>query len=167
MMEVKLEPVKFEQKELLYNLYQYYRYDFSKYTEEDVGLDGRFAIDLEHYWIDPRWNPFFICNGERIIGFLVVLFENYDTEPDPTHVIYDFLILSKYRKRGLGKKAATEAFDLFKANWKVVQIKKNEPAILFWRNVVNHYTSGQYTEVFREDLNKFIQSFTNKTSVTY
>ncbi|MBP1991170.1 GNAT family N-acetyltransferase [Paenibacillus eucommiae] len=136
-MEVKLMPVKVEQKEILYNLYQYYRYDFSQYTEEDLGLDGRFDIDLEHYWEDPRWNPYLICNKEQIIGFLIILFENYDTDPDPTHVIYDFLVLNKYRRRGLGRLAAVQAFNLYQGNWKVVQMKINEPAKHFWRDVVS------------------------------
>jgi predicted acetyltransferase len=166
-MEIKLMPVEIERKEVLYNLYQYYQYDFSPFTEEDLGVDGRFEINLEHYWEDPRWNPFLICNKEHIIGFLIILFEDYDTDSDPTHVIYDFLILSKYRRRGLGKLAAVQAFNLYRANWKVVEMKTNEPAIHFWRDVVNHYTAGQYTEVFREDLNKFVQSFTNRTSVAY
>jgi len=160
-------PVEMNHKEILYNLYQFYQYDFSQFTDEDLGFDGRFEIKLEHYWEDPRWNPFFICNEERIIGFLIVLFENYDTNPDPTHVIYDFLILSKYRRKGLGKLAAFKAFNLFEANWKVVQMKTNETAIHFWRDVVDQYTSGQYTEVFREDINKYVQLFTNKTTVAF
>jgi len=43
-------------------------------------------------------------------------------------------------------------------------MKTNEQAIRFWRNVVNQYTVGQYTEVFREDLNKYVHSFTNRTT---
>lgn len=29
--------------------YQYYLYDFSQYTEEDLELNGQFNIDLDHY----------------------------------------------------------------------------------------------------------------------
>ena len=141
-MEISLRPVELSHKEILFNLYQFYLYDFSRISEEDLGFDGRFEIKLEHYW------------------------ENYDTDPDPTHVIYDFLILSKYRRKGFGKLAAFQAFNLYQAKWKVVQMKTNEQAIRFWRNVVNQYTVGQYTEVFREDLNKYVQSFTNKTAST-
>jgi len=165
-MEIRLRPVELSHKEILFNLYQFYLYDFSRISEEDLGFDGRFEIKLDHYWEDPRWNPFFIYYEGRIIGFLIILFENYDTDPDPTHVIYDFLILSKYRRKGFGKLAAFQAFNLYQAKWKVVQIKTNEQAIHFWRDVVNQYTVGQYTEVFREDLNKYVQSFTNKTAST-
>ncbi len=148
-MEIRLRPVELSHKEILFNLYQFYLYDFSRISEEDLGFDGRFEIKLDHYWEDSRWNPFFIYYEGRIIGFLIILFENYDTDPDPTHVIYDFLILSKYRRKGFGKLAAFQAFNLYQAKWK---------------DVVNQYTVGQYTEVFREDLNKYVQSFTNKTA---
>ncbi|MNI53146.1 Acetyltransferase (GNAT) family protein [compost metagenome] len=116
---------------------------------------------MDHYWEDPRWNPYLICHKERIIGFLVILLENYDTDPDPTHVIYDFLILNKYRRKGLGRLAAVKALNLYQANWKIVQMKVNQPAIHFWRDVLSQYTAGKYSEVFREDLNKYVQSFSN------
>ena len=77
---------------------------------------------LEHYWEDPRWNPFFIYDAGKIVGFLVILFENYDVDPDPTHVIYDFMVLKKFRRNGLGREAAVKSFDLYQANWKVAQM---------------------------------------------
>lgn len=87
-------------------------------------------MNIDFYWGgDPRWNPYFILSSGVIVGFLVVLFENLDTDPDPTHVIYDFMILKKYRRSGLGRTAAKQAFGLFKANWKVAQMESNTSAI--------------------------------------
>lgn len=161
-MPIDLVPIGKEEKQVLYNLYQYYEHEFSPYTNMDIGLDGRFSINLEHYWEDPRWNPFLICYDKKIAGFLIILFDNNDTDPDPIHVIYDFLILRKYRRKGIGKSAAVQAFNLYKAVWKVVQISENRPAQHFWRDVVNDYTAGQYTEIFREDINKYVQTFNNR-----
>ncbi|WP_454192927.1 GNAT family N-acetyltransferase [Paenibacillus sp. Marseille-Q7038] len=160
-MGINLMPVTIDQKEILYNLYQYYLYDFSQYTEEDLDLNGQYNIDLNHYWEDPRWCPYFICHKERIIGFLVILLENYDMDPNPIHVIYDFLILNKYRRKGFGRLAAVKALNLYQANWKIVQMKVNQPAIHFWRDVVSQFTAGKYSEVFREDLNKYVQLFSS------
>ncbi|SEN86661.1 GNAT family N-acetyltransferase [Paenibacillus sp. OV219] len=161
-MTIKLVPVEKDQKEILYKLYQFYEYDFSPYTGNELGVDGQYSVNLEHYWEDPRWSPYFICAESNIAGFLVILFENLDTDPDPTHVIYDFLILNKYRRKGIGKSAAVHAFNLYRANWKLAQMSVNRPALHFWRYVVNEYTSGLYTEEFREDRNKYIQSFSNR-----
>lgn len=161
---VQLTPVSEDKKEVLHNLYQLYHYDFSQFTEVDINSLGLYEISLEHYWHDPRWNPFLIYYADKIVGFLVVLIENYDVDQDPTHVIYDFMILRKFRRNGIGREAAVKAFDLYKANWKVVQMSSNEPAIQFWRDVIKEYTGDSYSEVFREDLNKYVQSFSTKGS---
>ncbi|QYR22330.1 GNAT family N-acetyltransferase [Paenibacillus sp. sptzw28] len=161
---LQLIPVPEDKKEVLQNLYQLYHYDFSQFTENDINSFGLYEISLDHYWQDPRWNPFFIHFADKIVGFLVVLFENYDVDPDPTHVIYDFMVLRKFRRTGVGRKAAEKAFNLFKANWKVAQMSNNEPAILFWRDMIREYTGDTYSELFRQDLNKYVQTFSNKGS---
>jgi predicted acetyltransferase len=159
---VQLTPVSEKSKEVLQNLYQLYHYDFSLFTEEDINSVGLYEINLEHYWEDPRWNPFFIYDAGKIVGFLVILFENYDVDPDPTHVIYDFMVLKKFRRNGLGREAAVKSFDLYQANWKVAQMSSNEPAILFWRDVIREYTDNRYTEILRQDLKKYVQVFSTK-----
>ncbi|OPA75225.1 GNAT family N-acetyltransferase [Paenibacillus selenitireducens] len=161
-MEIQLVPVLKENRDILYRLYQLYQHDFSLYTDFDVNDRGEFSVSIEHYWQDPRWNPFIIYHTGQMIGFLVVLFENYDVDPDPTHVIYDFMVLRKYRRKGLGKQAAMKAFDLYSAKWATAQMEDNEPAISFWRQVIEEYTSGNYHENYRADRGKYIQTFSNK-----
>ncbi|MHA6534343.1 GNAT family N-acetyltransferase [Paenibacillus sp. BAC0078] len=159
---VQLISVPKESKDTLHNLYQFYHYDFSQFTAEDMNDNGKYDINLEYFWQDPRWNPFFIVHDEKIVGFLIVLFENYDVDPDPTHVIYDFMILKKYRRNGFGREAAIQAFNLYKANWIVVQMSSNEPAIHFWRKVIAEYTNNAFTETYRNETRKYVQSFSTK-----
>ncbi|MDN4086238.1 GNAT family N-acetyltransferase [Paenibacillus polymyxa] len=162
-MELKLVPVSPEDKSTLINLYELYEYDFSKYTGRDVDRNGKFEVNIDYYWEgDERWNPFFIEVADTIVGFIVVLFENMDTDPDPTHVIYDFMILQKYRRSGMGRKAAIMAFNMYKANWLVSQMAENITAITFWRSVINEFKKGNYTERYREERKKYIQEFTTK-----
>jgi predicted acetyltransferase len=71
---------------------------------------------------DHRWKPYLIEVSETIVGFLVVLLENLDVDPDPTHVIYDFMILQKFRRNGIGYTAAIKAFEMYNANWKIAQM---------------------------------------------
>ncbi|MGM1045880.1 MAG: GNAT family N-acetyltransferase [Bacillota bacterium] len=162
-MDINLVPIRKEEKDELYNLYQFYLYDFSQFTDEDLNGFGKYEITIDYYWEgDPRWNPYFIEISGIKVGFLVVLFENMDTDPDPTHVIYDFMILRKYRGQGIGKAAAIKAFNLYKAKWKVVQLENNTPAISFWRNVIRDFTKDNYIERFRDDVRKYIQEFSTK-----
>ncbi|MGG0816119.1 hypothetical protein ABE142_26150 [Paenibacillus alvei] len=59
---------------------------------------------MDYFWEgDKRWNPYFIELSGTIVGFLVVLFENLDTDTEPTHVIYAF---KNYRRNGIGQYAA-------------------------------------------------------------
>ena len=98
----------------------------------------------------------------KLSVFLLYYLENYDVDPDPTHVIYDFMVLKKFRRNGLGREAAVKSFDLYQANWKVAQMSSNEPAILFWRDVIREYTDNRYTEILRQDLKKYVQVFSTK-----
>ncbi|WP_340009237.1 GNAT family N-acetyltransferase [Paenibacillus sp. FSL K6-0276] len=159
-MEIKLVPVTFEDKEVLSNLYQLYYYDFSLFTDQDVNQHGEFEVNINYFWEgDHRWNPYLIVGSGNIVGFVVVLMENLDTDSNPTHVIYDFMILQKYRRNGIGTAAATKALDLFKVKWKLAQMENNIPAIAFWRKLLKEYTKDNYTERYMSDHHKYIQEF--------
>ncbi len=162
-MELKLVRVNSEDKSILINLYELYEYDFSKYTGRDIDRNGKFEVNIDYYWEgDERWNPFFIEVAGIIVGFIVVLFENMDTDPDPTHVIYDFMVLQKYRRSGIGRKAALEAFKMYKANWKISQMESNLPARTFWRSVIEGFKGTNYTEHYVQDRKKYIQEFSTR-----
>lgn len=160
-MEINLVPVTFKDKEVLSNLYQFYNYDFSLFTDQDVNQHGEFEVNIDYFWEgDHRWNPYLIEVSGNLAGFVVVLFENLDTDPDPAHVVYDFMILQKYRRTGIGTAAAIKTLDLFKeAKWKLAQMENNKPAIAFWRKVLKDYTKDNYTERYLSDLQKYIQAF--------
>ncbi|MBE9917772.1 hypothetical protein G8C92_27610 [Paenibacillus donghaensis] len=89
-MSIELVPVKRSEKYILENLYQLYEYDFSEYTKLDIDKDGRYALSIDHYWEgDGRWRPYFIKVSDNVAGFVVVLLEDMDLNPDPDHVVYD------------------------------------------------------------------------------
>ncbi|PWW43489.1 MULTISPECIES: GNAT family N-acetyltransferase [Paenibacillus] len=116
-MIVDLTPVTLAEKSMLSNLYQLYHYDFSEYTSEDINQEGKYDVNIDFIWEgDKRWRPYFIMISGTIAGFVIVLLENLDTDPDPTHVIYDFMILKKFRRSGVGYAAAMQIFELYKAN---------------------------------------------------
>lgn len=163
-MTIKLVPVSPDKKDMLINLYQLYEYDFSKYTHQDIDTNnGRYDVNIDFYWEgDGRWNPFFIEVDGFIAGFLVILFENMDIDPDPTHVIYDFMILQKYRRKGIGRTGAIKAFNMYKAPWAVSQMDTNLPAIAFWRSVIQELKGDNFSESYNADRKKYIQKFSTR-----
>lgn len=73
-MEINLVPVTFEDKEVLSNLYQFYNYDFSLFTDQDVNQHGEFEVNIDYFWEgDHRWNPYLIEVSGNVAGFVVVL----------------------------------------------------------------------------------------------
>ncbi|MDR0266527.1 GNAT family N-acetyltransferase [Paenibacillus sp.] len=164
-MEIEIVPVKQSEKHILENLYQLYEYDFSEYTKLDIDKDGKYPVNIDFYWEgDGRWKPYFIKMSGTVMGFVIALLENMDVNPDPDHVVYDFMILKKYRRQGVGYSAAFKTFELYQANWKLAQMEANQGAIFFWRKVIHDFTNGKYTENYREDRKMYVQSFSTKQS---
>ena len=58
-MHINLVPVDLGKKDILFNLYQLYYYDFSKYTNQDLNKDGKYDLEINLFWEgDRRWHPF-------------------------------------------------------------------------------------------------------------
>ncbi len=58
--------------------------------------------------------------------------------------ISEFFVMRKYRRKGIGKLVAWQVFDLFPGQWEVGQYDKNDPAKIFWQEVIGAYTNGNY-----------------------
>jgi predicted acetyltransferase len=58
--------------------------------------------------------------------------------------ISEFFVMRKYRKKGVGRAAAIEVFDMFPGLWEVLQHEANVPAQRFWEEVIGAYTGGHY-----------------------
>lgn len=121
---------------------QDYEAEFSALTRKEPNASGRFS--LEATWQDP-YKGFYQFINETPTGFVVVgiVEGRFD--------IAEFYILPCYRKKGLGKTLAYKMFDTFPGLWQVRQIKEATGARLFWRNVIDAYTGGHFTEDQVED----------------
>ena len=69
-------------------------------------------------------------------------------ECDSGHSIAEFMVLPKFRRNKIGKKAAFTCFDIYTGNWEVSPSYGSEQAYLFWKNVIDEYTekSNQYED---------------------
>ena len=57
-----------------------------------------------------------------------------------------FLVVRKYRRRGVGASLARAVFAALPGRWEVGQMPANHAAQAFWRKVIGNYTSGQFRE---------------------
>jgi predicted acetyltransferase len=130
-------------------LYQFYRYDFTEFTDEAVDADGQFHDDerLRKYTTDPRFTSFLFRVEGQLAGLAVV--QTCDAV-DGRGVVTDmeqFFVMRRYRRGGVGEAAARWLFDRYRGRWQVRERHNNFPAQAFWRTIIGKYTGGRYDEL--------------------
>jgi predicted acetyltransferase len=165
---ITIHQVEYEQKSILRNLLELYKYDFSEFEPDDVNEYGLYEYKyLDHYWTEAERHPFFIKVNGRLAGFALVR-ELGSTEQNETiYSMAEFFVMKKYRRSGVGRHVSMELFTRFSGLWKVAQVETNEPAQRFWRRTIGEYTHNRFQERREEGWDGPIQVFStgNKDEV--
>ncbi len=147
---------------VLGNLLELYQYDFTEYTDDDLGPDGRFGYRyLDAYFTEPDRHAFLIKAGGQLAGFVLVRRAPSAAGAGDVADMAEFFVMRKYRRRGVGAEAARRAFDAFPGRWEVRAMAANLPAHAFWRRVIAAYTAGRFDERWLDDRAWLMQSFDN------
>lgn len=166
-MKVELKRIRKEEKSTLWRLLQLYLYDFTEVEPCDIGEDGEFNYPyFDNYWSDSDRHPFYIMVDGKIAGFVLIGGWTVLPENEEAISIAEFFVMRVYRRRGVGKLAATKAFEMFPGRWEVRETKHNLPAQKFWRGLINEYMSGAYVDKMldNEKWRGPIQSFDNSVN---
>jgi len=123
-----------------------YLHDMSEFAEFlKVEPDGCYKYNNLHlYWEKKELDAYFIKADTEIAGFILSNLAPYIPDGCDRN-IQEFFILRKFRRQGLGVKAASVFFKRFPGKYCVVQIFKNKPAIDFW-HYVYQVKNIKYTE---------------------
>jgi predicted acetyltransferase len=133
-------------------LFQLYAYDFSEWLDLDVGDDGRFPLPpLEPYWDDVLCHAFLLRVDDALAGFALVQERSRLTGETGVRDMAEFFVLRRYRRRGVGERAAVSLFERFPGAWEVRQKRENVAAIAFWRHTIAHCTGGRFHEETLDD----------------
>lgn len=151
-MNVTIESISVEQKSVFVQMMELYNYDFSEFSGADLNEFGYFGYShIDDYWNEEGRFPFFIRADGKLAGLVLVRScSEYNDLRDP-HNIAEFFVMKKYRKKGIGKKAAKEIFDKFAGGWEISIWRNNNVAKEFWKSVVHEYTKGKYTKFSSSD----------------
>ena len=150
-MNIYLEKVKEENKEVLYRLLEYSLYEESANDLNEMNEDAIFEYKyFNSYFTDDDRDAYFIREKEtkKILGFAMV--NTYVQVFENGHSIAEFMVIPKYRKNNIGKKVAFELFDRYRGNWEVSPSYNSCSALFFWNKVIKDYTSSNYK--FENDL---------------
>jgi predicted acetyltransferase len=127
---VEIDTATLADKDAIRHLLELYAYDFSEFTDADVDEHGSFGYGyLDQYWTEPTRHPFLIRANEHIAGFSFV------RAGDP-HDMAEFFVLRKYRRSGVGVRAARSLFATFPGEWQVRQVAANTAAVAFWHRAI-------------------------------
>lgn len=88
---------------------------------------------------------------EKLLGFVMI--NTYVQKCDSGHSIAEFMVIPKYRRNKIGKRAAIACFEKYEGNWEVEPSYGSEKAYLFWRNVINEYT--KFNKVYSDGIFSF------------
>lgn len=143
-MKISIASVKKDEKEILNNLLEKYRYEFSQYNKMDVNSLGLYGYDfLDNYWTEDNRFPFFIKIEDKLAGFVMV--NDYpELKLETDYSISEFFVMYKYRRQGIGKYAVKYILDRFSGKWQLKFHPKNEVSQSFWINTIDEYTNGKY-----------------------
>jgi predicted acetyltransferase len=146
-----------EAAETVRNLNQLYLHDLSEGAGWDVAEDGRFAEeDVAGYWQDPRCHPFLLRVDGRLGGFAVVDGYSHLSGRSGIRDVAEFFVLRRYRRTGVGRRAAGLLFDRFPGRWEVRQLPGNTAATAFWLSTITELTAGRFAN-YRVDRPEQVQ----------
>jgi predicted acetyltransferase len=145
---VSVLPAPPEQRGLMERLLQLYLHDFSELAPRhsiygEVDADGLFPYPpgLDSYWREPDREPLLIRADGAVAGF--VLLHRWSALNRPVdRAIAEFFVLRKYRRAGVGTRAALQAFRDRPGRWEVAVASYNPAALRFWRHVVQALPGG-------------------------
>ena len=143
-MNISIEPVRKDEKEILRNLLEKYDYEFSQYNDLDVNDLGLYGYDyLDNYWTEENRFPFFIRADNKLAGFVMV--NDYpEVNLGTKYSMSEFFVMYKYRRHGIGKYAVKYILDKFKGKWQLKFHPKNDVSKNFWLKTIEEYTQGKY-----------------------
>lgn len=161
MARVSLRPIRPGEVAAVRRLVQLYIYDLGG-AYWDVQPNGTFAPAAWHrrFWTGRGRHLFVIRVRGRLAGFALVR-DRAHFAGRATREIGEFFVLRKYRRRGVGTRAAVALFRRFPGRWELAELSWNVPAQQFWRRVLRRVAVDGFTERRRrlDDLLMVVQHF--------
>jgi predicted acetyltransferase len=143
-MNISIELVSKDEKEILKNLLEKYNYEFSQYEDTDVNNLGLYGYKyLDHYWTEENRFAFFIKVNDKLAGFIMIN-DHGDIKIETKYSMGEFFVMYKYRKMGVGSYAVKYIFDKYKGKWQIAYTPRNIIAKNFLNKVIEKYTNGKY-----------------------
>lgn len=128
--DVSIAPI--EAKSVVGRLLEFNEYEFSRIDQRPIGLDGRYGYRyLDNYWdTEEHRAPYLLHVDGELAGLALVV------EWSGVTSFAEFLVLPKFRRRGVGFEAARAILRRHPGRWEITQVAGNDAATTFWRRAI-------------------------------
>lgn len=147
--ETALQVATQSDAELLSNLLELYIHDVcALFPSVELGPDGRFGYPkLPLYWSDPEQRfAYLVKHDGRVAGFVLATRGSPVTAEPDVFDVAEFFVMRKYRRSGVGRRAAFLLWKRLPGKWIVRVSEGNREAIAFWSGTVAEFTGGTAVE---------------------
>ena len=141
-MNIYLDKVKEENKEVLFRLLEYSLFEESLNDGNEMNNEAIFEYKyFDTYFTDDDRDAFFVREEKtnKLLGFVMI--NTYMQKSSNGHSIAEFMIIPKYRRNKIGMKVAFKCFDKYRGNWEVSPSFGSDSAFYFWKKVIDEYTN--------------------------
>ncbi len=135
--------------QLLSNLLELYIHDVCDvFPSVELGADGRFGYPkLPLYWSEPEHrHAYLVRERGRVAGFVLATRGSPVTADPDVFDVAEFFVIRKYRRLGVGRRAAFLLWQCLPGKWTVRVSERNRGALAFWRDSVAEFTGGMAVE---------------------
>jgi predicted acetyltransferase len=147
--KLSLEAATSSDASLLGNLLELYSHDLSGvFPNVVLGPDGRFGYPaLPLYWTEPdRRFAFLIRVDGQVAGFVLAT-RGSPAAADPQVLdVAEFFVLRRYRRQGIGQRAARLLWNRLPGRWTVRVAEANHIGLAFWAGLVTAQAPAGVTE---------------------
>lgn len=161
-MELLIDKVNSDRKEILKNLMTLYLHDLSEFID-NISLNsdnGLFEFDvLDLFFEKEGLTPFFINSNGKPIGFILLQSGPYANQEYADYVLNSFFIIKSQRRKGIGKLVCNKFFEMYPGRYAISQAQTNTPAVKFWENVYVSYGVVPYEKEEIEDGIKVVYQY--------
>lgn len=136
---LELVEVRPEDKTLLWNIHQKYLYEMTNFYENEMDAEGNYRYGhFDAYFREPERKALFLSWNGCLAGFAMLNPYSYIGE-SPDHVLAEFTVFPRYRRKHIASEAANMIFAQNKGSWEVKYNEANAPAKALWNKVTAKY----------------------------
>ncbi len=111
-MKIEIVKATLEQKPILSNLLELYTYDFTEFSDFEIGVNGLYGYSyLPLYWTEADRYPYLIYVEGKLAGFVLVQKGSPISEDKGIWDIAEFFIMKKYRRKQIGSYVALDLWN--------------------------------------------------------